>query len=106
MITAPMMQGGIEITLPQAEGRPLTPKSGVVVTVTRNRVYFNDTDLSLAEFRSSFRSLIGARAREGVAVQLDAPVTSQMWLNVLDIIKNSGVENIDLITAPVETPRR
>src|SRR3712207_8765971 len=35
MITAPMMQGGVDIQLPRAEARPLDPKSGLVVTVDR-----------------------------------------------------------------------
>ncbi|MDE3128015.1 MAG: biopolymer transporter ExbD, partial [Gemmatimonadota bacterium] len=29
MITAPMMQGGVDITLPQAEARPITSKSSM-----------------------------------------------------------------------------
>ena len=36
MITAPMMQGGVDVTLPKAEARPLEPKSGLVVTVDRS----------------------------------------------------------------------
>jgi biopolymer transport protein TolR len=35
MITAPMMQGGVDIALPRAEARPLESKGGLVVTVTR-----------------------------------------------------------------------
>ena len=33
MITAPMMQGGVDIALPKAEARPLESKGGLVVTV-------------------------------------------------------------------------
>ena len=36
MITAPMMQGGVDVELPRAEARPLTPKEGMVVTVNRD----------------------------------------------------------------------
>ena len=32
MITAPMMQGGVDIQLPRAEARPLDPKSGQIVS--------------------------------------------------------------------------
>ena len=35
MITAPMMQGGVDIALPKAEARPLESKSGLTVTVDR-----------------------------------------------------------------------
>ena len=35
MITAPIMQGGVDVNLPKAEAKPLEPKSGLVVTVDR-----------------------------------------------------------------------
>ena len=35
MITAPMMQGGVPVELPKAEGRPLAPREGIIVTVDR-----------------------------------------------------------------------
>ena len=34
MITAPIMQGGVDVRLPRAEARPIEPKSGLVVTWT------------------------------------------------------------------------
>ena len=34
MITAPMMQGGVDVELPRAEARPLSPKEGMVVRST------------------------------------------------------------------------
>ena len=42
MITAPMMQGGVDVALPTGEARPLEPKSGLVVTVDRGAKIFVD----------------------------------------------------------------
>jgi Biopolymer transport protein len=39
MITAPIMQGGLDINLPKAEAKPLEPKSGLVVTIDRTAVF-------------------------------------------------------------------
>ena len=36
MITAPMMQGGVDISLPKAQARPLESKSGLSVTIDRS----------------------------------------------------------------------
>src|SRR5256886_15386088 len=67
MITAPIMQGGVDVALPSAEARPLEPKSGLVVTVNRAGVIFVDDDrLTYNEFRASFRALAARRARDGV----------------------------------------
>ena len=48
MITAPMMQGGVDVALPKAEAKPLEPKSGLVVSVDRaGWVYVDETRMSL-----------------------------------------------------------
>src|SRR4026207_925753 len=73
MITAPMMQGGVDVALPKAEARPLEPKSGLVVSVDRaGWVYVDETRMSLSEFRSAFRTLAGKRAADGVYLRGDA----------------------------------
>ena len=36
MLTAPMMQGGVDVALPRAAARPLTTRSGVTVTLARD----------------------------------------------------------------------
>ena len=65
MITAPIMQGGIDINLPKAEARPLEPKSGLVVTVDRNGgIHVDEMALTYAEFRATFKTL-------GVGVEID-----------------------------------
>src|SRR3712207_7822330 len=58
MITAPMMQGGVDIQLPRAEARPLDPKSGLVVTVDRaGAIRVDEAAMSYAEFRAAFKAL-------------------------------------------------
>ena len=42
MITAPMMQGGVDVALPKADARPLEAKSGLVVSVDRSGAVFVD----------------------------------------------------------------
>src|ERR1041385_7125147 len=69
MITAPMMQGGVDIALPKAEARPLESKGGLVVTVTRaGEILVGDTRMSLPEFRAAFRALPSQQSRQGGSV--------------------------------------
>ena len=58
MITAPMMQGGVDIALPKAAARPLESKGGLVVTVNRaGQILVGETRMSFSEFRAAFKSL-------------------------------------------------
>jgi biopolymer transport protein TolR len=62
MITAPMMQGGVDVELPRAQARPLSPKEGMVVSVNRNgRIFVDQTSVSYSDFRVTFRSLVATR---------------------------------------------
>ena len=105
MITAPMMQGGVDVALPKAEAKPLDPKSGLVVSVDRaGWVYVDETRMSLSEFRSAFRTLAGKRAADGVYLRGDAGVPYGVVTQVLATMRAAGVGDIGLVTDP-ETPR-
>jgi biopolymer transport protein ExbD/biopolymer transport protein TolR len=105
MITAPMMQGGVDVALPKAEAKPLDPKSGLVVSVDRaGWVYVDETRMSLSEFRSAFRTLAGKRAADGVFLRGDAGVPYGVVTQVLATMRAAGVGDIGLVTDP-ETPR-
>lgn len=67
MITAPMMQGGVDVALPKADSKPLEPKTGLVVTVSKSGdVFVDDTRMTLSEFRSAFRALASTRPHDGL----------------------------------------
>src|SRR5260221_6144022 len=84
MITAPMMQGGVDVTLFRSDARPLEPKSGLVVSVDRTgAVYVDETKMSLAEFRAAFRALASKRAKDGVYLRGDASVPYGVMAQVM-----------------------
>jgi len=65
MITAPIMQGGVDVTLPKAEAKPLEPKSGLIVTVTSAvQIYVDATELTYNERSWSCAALASKRANE------------------------------------------
>ena len=106
MITAPMMAGGIEVALPQADGTPLESKRSVVVTVTRDRVYVDQTALTDAEFRASFKTWLGDKSKDGVYLQTDRDITIQRYYDAIEVIKNAGVSVVNVVAEPRSGPRR
>ncbi len=101
MITAPMMQGGVDISLPRAEARPLDPKSGLVVTVDRTgRIHVDETVLTFSEFRTTFRTLASARGKDGVYLRADQGVPYGSVIRVLAVMRASGVSDVGLVAEP------
>ena len=106
MITAPIMQGGVDVSLPKAEAKPLEPKSGLVVTVDRAGDIFVDEDrLTLEEFRATFRALSERRGKDGVYLRADQGVPYGTVVQVLAIMRSSGAENVGLVAEPEDVTR-
>jgi biopolymer transport protein TolR len=105
MITAPIMQGGVDVELPRAEARPLSPKEGMVVTVNRDgRIYVDQTPVTYRDFRVTFRSLVVTRKPTGVYLQADDRVPYGDVVRVLAVVRGAGVQNVGLVAADESTP--
>ncbi|HEU5171502.1 MAG TPA: biopolymer transporter ExbD [Gemmatimonadales bacterium] len=103
MLTAPLMQGGVEVELPRAEARPLQPKEGMVVSVQRDgRIYVDNTPVSYRDFRATFRALVSQRKPQGVYLQADANVPYGSVVRVLAVIRTAGIANVGLVAADEE----
>ena len=105
MITAPLMQGGVDVKLPTADAKPLENKSSIVITVDRNGRIFIDRDgMTYGEFSAAARTLLEKGKQQGVTVRADARASVEMLLRVVAVIRNAGVTGIGLVTEP-EPPR-
>ena len=101
MITAPIMQGGVDVSLPRADARPLEPKSGLVVTVNRTgQIFVDETRMSEREFRASFSVLAARRGRDGVYLRADQGVPYGTVVRVLAIMRAAGVGDVGLVAEP------
>lgn len=101
MITAPMMQGGVDIALPTADVQPLDPKSGVVVTVNRQgEIFVDDTRLSFDEFAGSIKALAEKKGGGGVYLRADEAVNYGRVVEIVAALKASGISDVGLVAEP------
>src|SRR5665647_2992549 len=101
MITAPMMQGGVDIALPQAQARPLEAKNGLVVTIDRaGNILVDENKLRYEEFRASFKALAARRGRGGIYLRADKGVPYGTVVQVLAVMRAAGVLSLIHISEP------
>ena len=106
MITAPMMQGGVDLTLPTADAKPLETKEGLAVSVTqRGDVYIGEEKYTLSTFRIAFNALSKNRLRNGVYLRADKSVPYETVLKVITMMNASGVNDIGLVSQQEEARR-
>lgn len=93
MITAPIMQGGVDIDLPKAEARPLAANEGMVVTIDRaGQIYLDDTPVSYNEFRITFAALVQRTNTSSVFLRADRTVPFGTVVRVMAVLRNAGVK--------------
>ena len=102
MITAPIMQGGVDVKLPTADASPLDPKSGMVVTVNRQgQIFVDESRMTYEEFRAAFKALASQRASRGVYLRADDSAQYGQVVRVLGVMRQAGVGDIGLVAEPL-----
>jgi biopolymer transport protein TolR len=102
MITAPIMQGGIELDLPDAEATPLTTSETVVVSVARDgSIFIGEVEVTEAELRQTMPMYMADHEGEPIMVRGDDATTYGRVLRVMGILSALGYTNINLAADPV-----
>ncbi len=105
MITAPIMQGGVDVQLPRAEARPITAKEGMVVSVDKQgRIFIDETMVSYADFQMTFGALVKSRKPKSVYLRADRRVPYGEVVRVLATIRASGISDVGLVAEEEDRP--
>ena len=108
MVTAPMMQRGVDVKLPTSRRSSPIASERVIVTVPLSfrrdqKVRLGQEDVRIDVLAERIRQAMLAQTNKQVFLQLDAGVTAQEFMNVIDRLREAGVENIGL---PTDFPSR
>jgi biopolymer transport protein TolR len=102
MITAPMMQQGIDINLPQEVAGNMDPnRERLIITLAKNeRMYLNERRIDLPELEQTLQQASGV-TRE-VFLRADKDIPYGWVVKVMAVIKQAGIERLGIVTIPVE----
>src|SRR5258706_13256675 len=108
MVTAPMMQRGVDVKLPTSRRSLPIASERVIVTVPLSfrrdqKVRLGQEDVRIEVLAERIRQVMLAQTNKQVFLRLDAGVTAQEFMNVIDRLREAGVENIGL---PTDFPSR
>ena len=112
MITAPMLTQGLDVALPEAEGKSfeLATNHPAKVTVTSaGAVYVDGTPVGSTDLELSLGPMLRTRRVKRALLEADEGVPYGRVVAVLDVMNRAGVEQLGMITRPGEKnarPRR
>jgi len=103
MVTAPMMQSGIGVNLPQAETQSAPAEEGLTITITKDRfIHMEGAVININLLEQKLRGYFAGKQKKIVFIQADEAINYGFFVDTLDIIKMAGVEAVALVTEPVE----
>ena len=101
MLTAPYIQGGVEVNLPEANTRTVVIREGPVITITEGRqIFFLEEAVTLAEVSTRLEPYLPERETVPVYLRADEEIPYGFVLRVMAAIERAGFMNLSLVADP------
>jgi len=103
MVTAPMLQQGVSVDLPEVAAGPLASKDDqLVVIVTREgAIQLNDSPLKIEELRQKLAAIVKVRPDREVYLRADKNVPYGKVVEVMAAVRTAGVKKLGMVTEPL-----
>jgi TolR protein len=99
MVTAPLMQQGIDINLPQAKGKELPPEERISIVIKKGGALFlNDNSISKADLLVKLTAI--SKRNPDVFLKADKDVPYGTVVEIMGEVKEAGIEKLGMVTEP------
>jgi biopolymer transport protein TolR len=104
MITAPMMQHGMGIDIPNVTARPLPTKDEPqILNITKDeRLILNEKKLDIKNLKAAIQFLFNNKANKEIFLRADKDVSYGFVAKCMGIVREAGVVKINMVTKPME----
>ncbi len=104
MLTAPILQSGIEVDLPKTRTVKLAPEERVVVTLNKdNDIYVGNNPVNIHRLAQTVLGQLKGAGNTPVYIRCDRRVTFEEFAKVVDALKQGSISNLNIVTEPLET---
>jgi biopolymer transport protein TolR len=103
MISAPVLQSGIEVSVPKTRTVKEITQQRLVLTINRNQdVFLGDQLVNIHELTEKLHEQSADPARQIIYLRADENVPFGAFASVMDAVKQAGITNISIVTQPLE----
>ena len=104
MLTAPVLQSGVEVAIPKTRSVNQLTEERMVVTIDKNQnVFLQDKPVNVADLTNRLKSVGTADpAKRIIYLRADEAVPFGAFASVMDAVKQAGVTNISIVTRPMQ----
>jgi biopolymer transport protein TolR len=102
MLTAPILQSGIELDVPQTKTVKEISQEKLVISIDRGqRLFLGSDPVNIHELGAKLRAKLGAARGQSVFLRADKSVPFGTVAMVVDELRQSGIEQISMVTEPL-----
>jgi biopolymer transport protein ExbD/biopolymer transport protein TolR len=107
MVTAPVIQSGIEVNVPKTQiVREIAEEKLVVSLDKEQRLYLQNDAINIHELADKIHERLLDPTRQSVYLRADESVPFGAVAAVMDTLKLAGIENISVVTQPLEKSKQ
>jgi biopolymer transport protein TolR len=107
MITAPVVQSGIEVAVPKTQTVREIAEERMVITIDRSqRVFLGNDAININQIGEQVRAKVRDPERNPIYLRADENVPYGALATVMDSLMQAGITNVSLVTEPLEQARR
>jgi biopolymer transport protein TolR len=101
MITAPVLQSGIQVNVPKTKTvREITEQRTVLTINKDSEVFLNDKPVNLNDLPNILRAQNSDTTKQVIYLRADQSVSFGTFATLMDAVKQSGITNISIVTQP------
>jgi biopolymer transport protein TolR len=107
MVTAPVLQSGIEVNVPKTRTVKAISEERLVVTITRKQELFLGNDpVNINNLGQKLHDKIRDPEGQSIYVRADENVPFGVFATVMDAVKASGITNVSIVTQPLQEGKK
>ena len=104
MITAPVLQSGIEVNVPKTRTVREITEQRLVVTIDHDqKIFLGDQPINIHELAQKLQQSGSDPAHQIIYLRADQTVPFGAFASVMDAVKQAGITNVSIVTQPLET---
>ena len=102
MITAPILQSGIEVNLPKTQTVKEISEERLVVTIDRGQlIYLGNEPVNIHDLGNKVHGQMRNPQSDAVFLRCDETVPFGTFATVVDALRTSGIANVSVVTEPL-----
>jgi biopolymer transport protein ExbD/biopolymer transport protein TolR len=102
MLTAPILQSGIDVSVPKTKTVKQITEERLVITIDRQqRVFLGNDPININEIGEKLRQKIRDPQGQSIFLRADEDVPFGAFATVMDAVKQSGISNVSIVTQPL-----